>query len=116
MLLAPVGGAVAPGCSGLSAASNAADAAERKLVAAHQALLRAKGLQFDFARAPAPKPPPHWVEVLVKALIASAPVLKYVFWGGVVIGLALLFWMAVRDLGPPRLRRRRAAAAAPVDW
>jgi hypothetical protein len=100
----------------LSAGSNAADAAERKLIAAHQSLLHAKGLQFDFARATPEPPPPHWLEVLVKALVAAAPVLKYVFWIGVAVGAALVLWLAVRDLGPPRLRRRRAAGPTTVDW
>jgi hypothetical protein len=100
----------------VSGASNAADAAERKLIAAHQSLLHAKGLQFDFARAAPLPPPPHWLEVLAKALVAAAPVLKYVFWIGVVVGAAMVLWLAVRDLGPLQLRRRRQAGAATVDW
>ena len=99
----------------MSAAPNAADAAERKLAAAHQALLHTRGLQFEFAHAPAVPPLPHWLRVIFDALIAAAPVLKYVFWGGVVVGAALIIWMAVRDVGVPGSRRRRPATPI-VDW
>ena len=100
----------------MSGASSAADAAERKLAAAHRSLLHTRGLQFDFAGAPLPRPPPHWLQVLLKALVAAAPVLQYLFWGGVVIGVAMLLWLAVRDLGPLRRRRRPNDAPAVVDW
>ena len=42
-----------------------APVAEAKLAAAHQAMLRAKDLQFDFAAIPEPPKPPGWLEWLV---------------------------------------------------
>jgi hypothetical protein len=94
---------------------NITDASERKLAAAHAAMRHARGLQLDFATAPPPKPPPAWLRALVEALQVVAPVLKYVFWGGVAIGLAWLIWVMVRDMAPTGWRRRKRAAAA-VDW
>lgn len=94
---------------------NAADLAERKLVAAHQVLLRTRGLQLDFSRVPAQKPPPHWVQAVLNALGAAAPVLVYVFWAGLAAAFAAIFWIVIRDLGPPRFRRRPEKTPV-VDW
>jgi hypothetical protein len=91
------------------------DAAERKLVAAHEALRHTRGLQFDFAAAPAPPAPPAWLRALVEALQVAAPVLKYVFWGGVIAGLAWLVWVMVRDMAPSGWRVRRRWSDV-VDW
>jgi len=94
---------------------NVTDAGERKLAAAHAALRHARGLQLDFATAPAPPPPPAWLKALVEALQAAAPVMKYVFWGGVIAGLAWLIWVMVRDVAPSGWRVRKRPTAA-VDW
>lgn len=95
-----------------------AEAAEHKLVLAHQALLRTRGLQLDFDASPRPEPPPGWlaafVEGLRKVLLELAPIMKFVFWGGLAVGVLLLVWLMAREvLG---LRRPDRKAAAPVDW
>jgi hypothetical protein len=91
------------------AASDAGAAAERKLAAAHQALLNTPGLQFDFKAVAAPRPPPPWLEALFKALESAAPVLKYVFWGGLILGVALVAWFVLREFAGFRLGGTRSA-------
>ena len=80
------------------------------MISAHQKLLAAKDLQFDFEKAPAPPEPPDWLVTLVKALAkafeAAAPVLKYVFWGGLILGAALIAWFIARDVVRIRLEKR----------
>jgi hypothetical protein len=94
---------------------NITDASERKLAAAHAVMRHARGLQLDFAAAPKPEPPPAWVKALVELLRAAAPVLQYVFWGGMALGLALLVWVMVRDMAPTGWSRRKRPAVA-IDW
>lgn len=91
------------------------DAGERKLAAAHTLMRHTSGLQLDFANAPPPPQPPAWLVALLEALRAAAPVMKYVFWGGVALGLAFLVWVMIRDMAPTGWRRRRRETAA-ADW
>jgi hypothetical protein len=91
------------------------EAGEGKLVAAHRALVKTHGLQFDFAPATMFQKPPHWLQVLGRWLAEAAPVLKYVFWIGVAAGAAYILWIAARDLVPVRYRRRKAQGP-PADW
>jgi uncharacterized protein DUF4129 len=107
--------------SSTASASGAASAApqaggEQQLVAAHEAMLKTPGLQFDFASLPQPKPPP-WLKALVQALEAIAPVLKYIFWGGLILGGALLIYFIGRELLGVRFgwKRKKKASEAP-DW
>lgn len=101
-----------------SSASEAWIRSEQKLTAAHDAMLRTSGLQFSFD-APAPPRPPGWLQsalqLLAKALTTAAPVLQYVFWIGLAVGVALVVWVLIRDISPPR-RKRRATPAATPDW
>ncbi|HEX3700568.1 MAG TPA: DUF4129 domain-containing protein [Phenylobacterium sp.] len=99
----------------MTGVSTAADVAERKLVAAHQVLLHTRGIQFDFAAAPTLPKPPHWLMALLRGLEPLAPVLKYVFWGGVIAGGLFILWIAVRDLIPLGWRRGKPVVAA-TDW
>lgn len=100
--------------SGVAAAG--AQTAEQKLAQAHAALLNTRGIQFDFAGVPAPPAPPPWIEPLVKLLQAIGPALKYVFWGGVILGLALILYFIARELVPDRWFRRRKTEVAATDW
>jgi hypothetical protein len=105
------------GSGPLPESATLASAAGQKLAAAHRAFLSASDLQHDFAAAPPPKPPPGWIEPLLRALKAAAPVTPIVFWVGVAAAAAMLLWLIVRDLPlRGRWRRRKPAAAPSPDW
>jgi hypothetical protein len=87
---------------------------EQKLVAAHKALLETHGLQFDFKTFTPPEPP-GWIEGLLRFLAAIAPILKYVFWGGLIVGALLIAWFILREVVQVRFGRRRKAPA-PAVW
>lgn len=96
---------------------------DQALAAAHARLLAAKDLQFDFAAYNRPPPPPDWLTHLLnaigKAFVAAAPVLKYVFWGGLILAVALIAWFILRDLVRIRLEDRARPAnltEAPEPW
>jgi hypothetical protein len=95
-------------------ASDAFIASEQKLAAAHQALLHARGLQLDFKSAPPPPPVPAWLDKLLQALGELAPILKFLFWGGLALGGALILWFVVNEL--LATGRRASSAAPPADW
>lgn len=95
-------------------ASDAFTASERKLAAAHQALLHTRGLQLDFKGAPKSPPAPAWLESLFRFLADLAPVLKFVFLGGLALAAALILWFVVREIRAPRFRK--TVAEAPADW
>ncbi len=95
-------------------ASDAFTASEQKLAAAHQALLHTKGLQLDFKAAPPTPPVPAWLEKVLEALGELAPILKFLFWGGLALGAALIVWfVAIEVLAGRRVSK---AAVAPTDW
>ena len=101
---------------GSGGAATGAETAEQTLTAAHKALKVTRGIQFDFAVFDPPKPP-AWLEGLAKFLEAFGPAFAYVFWGGVALGVALLLYVILREFIPETwFRRRRRAAAAPIDW
>ena len=89
-------------------------AAEQQLALAHKALLKTKGLQFDFASAPVPRPP-AWLKPLEEFLTAIGPLLKYVFWGGLILGVALILYFLLREFVPDSWFRRKTQVAA-TDW
>jgi hypothetical protein len=114
-------GAGEPGGRGLSIADQPNDP-EQALAAAHQKLLAKPGLQFKFDVYRPPEPP-DWLTALLqavgKAFIAAAPVLKYVFWGGLAVSVLLIAWFIARDV--IRLRLEKAARPAnlttgPQSW
>jgi hypothetical protein len=92
-----------------------AGAAEQRLAAAHKALVETKGLQFDFS-AYQPPPTPPWVEVLLRVLEAIAPILKYVFWGGLIVGLAMIAWFVIREFMGVRLERGGRTDFKATGW
>src|SRR5207302_834985 len=64
---------------------------------------------------PQPPPPPAWIEDVLRALGAIAPIFKFVFWGGLALGAALVLWFVAREIWETRLNRK-PAAVAPADW
>lgn len=91
-------------------------AAEQKLAAAHAALRKTPGIQFDFQGLPAPPKAPAWLEPLAKLLKFIAPVLPYVFWGGVILGVGLILFFIAREVVPERWFRRKRVEAPAADW
>ena len=89
-------------------------AAEQHLALAHKALLKTRGLQFDFAAMP-PQKPPAWLEPLVKFLKAIGPVLTYVFWGGLILAAAFVLYFLLREFVPERWFRKKTVVAT-TDW
>ncbi|HET9160257.1 MAG TPA: DUF4129 domain-containing protein [Caulobacteraceae bacterium] len=84
---------------------------------AHRKLLADKSLQFDFAQAPPPpKPPPDWFRHLLDVL---GPILKYVFWGLVIVAAALIIAFLVREIIKVRWSgsgKARGPRAPTLDW
>ena len=89
---------------------------------AHARLLRDKTLQFDFASAPPPKPPPRldWLKPFGQVLAEIVHLLGYVFWACVILGVAAFVAFILLEIARthwPGLRRPRAAPrAAQSDW
>jgi len=95
------------------ASSSASGAFER----AHAALLKQTDLQFSFH--PVIQPPtPEWLKALLRWLghivLAIAPAFKFIFWGGLIVGVGLILYFLVWDLLALRLGWRRPAKARPV--
>jgi hypothetical protein len=99
------------------------------LAAAHARLLSDKSLQFDFKALLEPKPAqlPDWLASIFKFIgkglstvfEAVSPAMSVLFWGGVVLGVALIVFLIVREVVGVRFAKRRRARAprvAPVDW
>lgn len=88
--------------------------AEQTLQAAHRKLLAARDLQFDFVTYKLPDPPGWLTDLLQgigKFLIGIAPVLKFLFWGGLILALGLIAWFIARDL----IRTRAQKLARPLS-
>lgn len=98
---------------GVAAGGDAA--AEAKLVAAHKALLKTPGLQFDFQGFKAPEQP-SWLKPLAEFIKAIAPALQYVFWGGLILGAALILFFVVQEFLPQRWRRGKKTVVPVTDW
>ena len=95
----------------------AAPAADQ-VAAAHAAMLRDQQLQFRFSEYTAPQTP-DWVRPVGEVLRAIAPLLQYVFWGGViiivlVIGYAL--FSEIRRRMPARAKQPKAALPPAPDY
>jgi hypothetical protein len=103
------------GVTGEGVAEASGRTAAQKLALAHRALLGDRDIQFDFGAMPPPPKPPGWVKALEDLLRTLGPYLQYVFWGGVIVGAALVLWFVLRELVPERWFRRRSGVMA-TDW
>lgn len=101
---------------GSGGAAGGGQAAEQQLAAAHEALLKTRGLQFDFTGAtPPPTPSMAWLKPILDVLVAVGPVLKYVFWGGLILGAALILLFLLREFVPDRWFRQKTVVGV-TDW
>lgn len=100
-----------------------ADAAGLRVL--HARLLGENGLQFDFTTIalPRPLPEPEWLKTLARVvgkwIVAALPVLKVLFWVGVVVAVLIIALLIAREVFDIRLGARRKASApraAPADW
>lgn len=89
--------------------------AEQELAAAHGALLKTRGLQFDFGGAPR-EPPSELPQWLVDFLRAIGPALGYVFWAGVILAGALILFFVAREFLPESWFKRARATPTATDW
>src|SRR5688572_10966813 len=80
-------------------------------------MLKTPGLQFDFSSVPPQPKPPAWLEGFARFLEAVAPALKYVFWGGLAVGVALLLFFIGRELLAARFGWvRHGKVKAQPEW
>ena len=98
--------------------AGAAAAADR-VEAAHQALLREPGLQFEFEAVPPPPELPDWLRAFFEFLGGFQPVFEVLFWVGVAALVGLILYFVAREM--LRYHRRRlpepeAADDAVPDW
>lgn len=98
-----------------AAVAQAGQTAGQQLAAAHKALLGTPGIQFDFG-APPPPAPPAWLEPLLEFLQAIGPALAYVFWGGLIVGAALIVYFIAREFVPETWFRRPRGKTPVADW
>lgn len=102
---------------GDGAAAAGGQAAEAKLVAAHRALLKTPGVQFDFQGQKAPTPPDlKWLEPVLRFIADIAPVLQYLFWGGLIVGAALILYFIAREFAPDAWFRGKKTVVPVADW
>jgi len=102
--------------AGEAVSAAGAQTAEQKLAAGHRALKAAKNIQFDFGSVPPPPKTPEWLKALGRFLEAIAPGLQYVFWGAVIVGLALILYFIVREFAPESWFRGRRTTPVATDW
>ena len=94
-------------------AASAGQTAEQNLALAHQALLKTRGIQFDFKGAPQPPETPQWARALGEVL--QAPVLAYVFWGGLILAALFILYVVAREVFPDIGPKKRTRVEL-TDW
>ena len=97
--------------SGTSVA-DVAVAADR-VEAAHQALLREPGLQFEFEALPPPPELPDWLLAVFRFLGQLQPVFEILFWAAIAALISLILFFVAREL--LRHYRSRAPKGAGTD-
>jgi hypothetical protein len=95
---------------------SSSDIAERKLLAAHDALMKTRGLQFDFKATPEPPPPPDWIEKVFRFLGELGPIFQFIFWAGLVLGGVLIVWFIAREIMATRRGLQNQRITSVTDW
>lgn len=100
--------------------AGAADAARETavLARAHARLLEDDTLQFDRTGFTPPEVP-AWLEAVRNALRALGPLMEYVFWSGLILIVAGLAWLIIREvlkLRMPRAKPKTAVVATEPEW
>jgi hypothetical protein len=75
--------------------------------------------QFDAYNPPPPSPPPAWLKALSEALSAMAPLLNFVFWGGVIVILLLILYVVATEIirrWPRRQFKKSPAVIAKPEY
>lgn len=109
-----------------SATAAAAGGDRAAMVArAHARLLGDKSLQFDYATIPPPPPIPQtpgWLKWLGELLSGLGPILQWIVYGGVALGVLLLLAFLARELLRQRYpqwfapKRLKEGPARPAEW
>lgn len=86
--------------------------AERAFTEAHEQLRADQSLQFQMDSIQ-PQPPPPWLEPVARFIEAIAPVLVWVFWGGVAIVVALILYVIVTEIMRRMPGRKKKEAVEP---
>lgn len=89
-----------------------------QIAAAHAAMLRDQHLQFRFSEY-APPQTPDWVRPLGEFLRAIAPLVQYVFWGGlaiIVLVIAYALFSEIRRRMPARAKKTKVTPAPVPDY
>ena len=98
---------------------NSAAAVGDQLARAHARLLHDQTLQFAFASAPKPPPTPGWLKLVGQFLASIAPLMQWVFWAGVAMGVIAIVVFIARELIAvrwPGLKRKPAVLTAEPEW
>lgn len=91
--------------------------AEANFAAAHRAMLETPGVQFDFKAAPKETPPDlEWLRPILEFIGDIAPVLQYVFWGGLILGAVLILYFIAREFLPETWFRGPKTVVPVTDW
>ena len=99
-------------------AGGAASGAADQFARVHARLLQDHDLQFAFTGGPAPPKPPDWLKPLAELIAAFAPLLQWVFWGGLAIAVGAILIFIGRELIRIRwpARRKPADLSGPEPW
>jgi hypothetical protein len=83
--------------------------------AAHKALRADPTFQFDLKPPPPDPPPPEWFAWVARFFELLGPFLKYLLWGGLIVGLGLILWFVIREFIRYRKPAKVAGAGKALD-
>jgi len=96
-----------------SASLAGAAGATDRVAAAHQALLRDPGLQFDFEAVPPPPELPDWLRAFFEFLAGFQPVFEVLFWVAIALLVGLILYFVAREA--LRYYRKEASGGTASD-